>query len=176
MPIKGHEGSYEVSDLGRVRTIERRVANGVGVRRVSARLRRLYVGPGKVSVNLSRRNKPETRSVPRLVLEAFIGPCPPGHEACHNDGNLTNNRLDNLRWDSHIENIADKFRHGTDHNINKTHCKRGHLLVEPNLKPAQLAKGGRSCLACSREYALARSQRRAFDPARADDRYRELGL
>ncbi len=48
----------------------------------------------------------------RLVLETFIGPCPPGMEACHNDGNRLNNSLDNLRWDTHKANIEDAIRHG----------------------------------------------------------------
>lgn len=51
-------------------------------------------------------------SVHRLVLEAFIGPCPPGMEACHNDGNPRNNALSNLRWDTSENNSADKIRHG----------------------------------------------------------------
>ncbi len=45
------------------------------------------------------------------VLEAFVGPCPEGHEAAHGDGNKHNNALNNLRWATHAENIADKQRH-----------------------------------------------------------------
>jgi hypothetical protein len=52
-------------------------------------------------------------SVHRLVLEAFIGPCPEGMEACHNNGVRTDNRVENLRWDTHDENMHDAFRHGT---------------------------------------------------------------
>lgn len=33
-------------------------------------------------------------------------------ECCHNDGNPVNNRLDNLRWDTHQENQRDALRHG----------------------------------------------------------------
>lgn len=51
--------------------------------------------------------------VHRIVLEAFIGPCPPDMQACHNDGNRINNRLANLRWDSRKANERDKIRHGT---------------------------------------------------------------
>lgn len=51
--------------------------------------------------------------VHRLVLEAFVGPCPEGMEACHNDGDCTNNRLENLRWDTRLSNIHDKQAHGT---------------------------------------------------------------
>lgn len=52
-------------------------------------------------------------NVHRLVLEAFVGPCPDGMECCHNDGDRSNNGLDNLRWDTHSENCQDASRHGT---------------------------------------------------------------
>ncbi len=48
-----------------------------------------------------------------LVLEAFVGPRPKGAFACHYDGDPTNNRLSNLRWDTWASNIADMRRHGT---------------------------------------------------------------
>lgn len=51
--------------------------------------------------------------VHRLILEAFIGPCPEGLQVCHNDGDPSNNRLDNLRYDTCKGNEADKARHGT---------------------------------------------------------------
>ncbi len=53
------------------------------------------------------------RLVHRLVLEAFVGPCPKGRECCHNDGNPGNNNLSNLRWDTHRANMGDRSRHGT---------------------------------------------------------------
>ena len=52
-------------------------------------------------------------AVHRLVLEVFVGQCPDGMEACHNDGNPSNNNLNNLRWDTHKNNIKDKIPHGT---------------------------------------------------------------
>jgi hypothetical protein len=49
----------------------------------------------------------------RLVAVAFLGPPPfPEAEACHDDGNPRNNRADNLRWDTHAENMRDIARHG----------------------------------------------------------------
>ncbi len=51
--------------------------------------------------------------VARIVLVAFVGPCPERMECCHNDGDETNNRLANLRWDTHSANLLDKRRHGT---------------------------------------------------------------
>jgi len=51
--------------------------------------------------------------VHRLVLETFVGPCPEGMEACHNDGDKSNNQVDNLRWDTHGSNMFDAISHGT---------------------------------------------------------------
>lgn len=48
----------------------------------------------------------------RLILEAFRGPCPEGMEACHfPDPDPANNRIENLRWDTHRENCLDLSRH-----------------------------------------------------------------
>jgi len=55
------------------------------------------------------------RTVHRLVLEAFVGPCPDGMEGCHNDGNPLNNALSNLRWDTRKANMADRGAHGRTH-------------------------------------------------------------
>ena len=64
-------------------------------------------------VNLSDGVRKHTKLIHRLVLAAFVGPCPPGLVCCHNDGDPTNNHVDNLRWDTYAANEADKVRHGT---------------------------------------------------------------
>lgn len=51
--------------------------------------------------------------VHRVVLLAFVGPCPDGMEGCHNDGNPANNAISNLRYDTHASNMADRRKHGT---------------------------------------------------------------
>jgi len=49
-----------------------------------------------------------------LVLETFVGPCPPECDvARHLDGNPSNNALSNLRWGTFTENESDKVLHGT---------------------------------------------------------------
>ena len=48
----------------------------------------------------------------RIVLETFKGPCPPGMECRHRDGNPANNNLGNLAWGTPTENAADRERHG----------------------------------------------------------------
>jgi len=55
----------------------------------------------------------QSKTVHRLVLETFVGPCPPGMEGRHLDGNKQNNGLENLRWGTHYENVLDSIVHGT---------------------------------------------------------------
>jgi hypothetical protein len=69
--------------------------------------------------------------ISREVLKAFVGPPPVGkNDACHNDGDRTNNHVDNLRWDSRQGNVADKKAHGT--------LIRGERLQQAKLTEAQV--------------------------------------
>jgi hypothetical protein len=74
--------------------------------------------------------------VHRLVLLAFVGPCPPEQEGCHNDGNPLNNRLGNLRWDTHQANMGDAARHGT---ASKPPVKIGERHHKATLSDADVA-------------------------------------
>jgi hypothetical protein len=47
-----------------------------------------------------------------LILTAFRGPCPPGMQACHDDGDPANNWLSNLYWGTPQQNWEDRKRHG----------------------------------------------------------------
>jgi hypothetical protein len=63
---------------------------------------------------LSSGGKQYFRLAHRLVLEAFVGPCPEGMECRHLDGDTQNNHVSNLRWGTKKENYEDKRLHGTD--------------------------------------------------------------
>lgn len=80
--------------------------------------------------------------VNRLILEAFVGPCPDGMECRHLDGVPLNNRRDNLEWNTHTENMRDRKRHGTD-NTGERHPKA--KLTEAMVREARLraSKGER---------------------------------
>lgn len=108
--ISGY-GGYEVSSLGRVRSLDRTDAAG---NRIKGRIlkSRLHTG-GYLRVNLCA-GKSRDFFIHRLVLETFIGPCPVGKEGCHNDGNRQHNAVSNLRWDTRFQNMADKKLHGTE--------------------------------------------------------------
>jgi len=109
-PIAGYPG-YEISSLGQVRSLSRVDAAGNRIKGRVLKLR-LHTG-GYLRVNLCA-GKPRDFFVHRLVLETFVGPCPPGMEGCHNDGNRQNNATSNLRWDTRVQNMADKKIHGTE--------------------------------------------------------------
>ena len=176
LPVVGHEGIYEVSDLGRVRSLDRVSARG---HRVSGRMLKLVSqakdGPdARQTVSLHKGGKQRTRLVHHIVLEAFVGPRPEGMEACHWDGDASNNRLANLRWDTHRSNEADKLRHGTWVNADKVECPRGHPLVMPNLATAEHARGHRKCRACANAYSHAHYRGIAFDGALADVMFSDI--
>ena len=147
LPIPGHEGHYEVSNHGRVRSLDRVLTYENGrVQQHKGQI--LTLTPdrgGYLQVKIGRR-----KLVHRLVLEAFVGPAPENQECRHLDGDQKNNHLTNLRWGSRRENSLDRTRHGTHRNTIKTHCRRGHKLEGPNLILAHLKRGRRGCLACDR--------------------------
>lgn len=101
---------YEVSDMGRVRSWRVR---GHTTRRSSMPHLRRPTKAGKGYFSVSGRTGVKPKYVHRLVLFAFVGPCPEGMECRHLDGNRTNNRLSNLKWGTPEENTQDKIEHGT---------------------------------------------------------------
>lgn len=122
--IPGYEGFYRVSDWGRVKTVKRysRHPKG-GMRIVQSRILKSWIvwsrkGRNRkiraLQVSFSCKGVVEAKQIHPLVLLAFVGPRPDGMDCCHNDGDPTNNRLDNLRWDTRSGNEADKRIHGTD--------------------------------------------------------------
>ena len=106
-PVKGFEGIYEVSDLGRVRSIDRIVVHKTG-RAVPVKGRIMKTGlhyKGYVRLMLSNGGDREhSYFVHRLVAEAFVPN--PGNlpEVNHKDENKANNRADNLEWCTHRAN------------------------------------------------------------------------
>ncbi len=69
---------------------------------------------GYLVITLYQSGRKAQHYVHRLVLLAFVGPCPVGMEACHGNGNRGDNSLLNLRWDTKKANQADRVKHGTD--------------------------------------------------------------
>lgn len=69
---------------------------------------------GHLFTSLFNDDGPTSFLVHRVVLSAFTGPCPEGMECRHfPDHDPTNNRLENLQWGTHTQNIADCIAQGT---------------------------------------------------------------
>lgn len=69
---------------------------------------------GHIQIDLQVDGKRIVSYVHQLVLEAFVGPCPPGMEARHfPDRNPANNFVSNLEWATHLVNMGDMEGHGT---------------------------------------------------------------
>lgn len=102
-PVKDYEGLYEVSNLGRVRSLDRKVRGGVRV--YKGKIRRLMRNwDGYLRVALTKDGNAKVFFVHRLVSMAFI-PNPEGKsQVNHIDGVKSNNVLENLEWVSASEN------------------------------------------------------------------------
>lgn len=174
--IPGADG-YEVSDLGRVRSVDRVVPRGRTPMHCRAVILAVHHDPkGYPRVNIRMNGKRGAKLLHQLVLAAFVGPCPPGMEGCHENGHSGDPRLANLRWDTPSSNAQDKLRHGTHPPSNRTECPYGHALAAPNLTAWFAAKGRRNCLACSRARAARQRAERVgatFDFQAVADRYFE---
>lgn len=80
-------------------------------------------------LNLTADGKATTFRVHRLILLAFVGPCPEGLEARHLDGIAANNHLTNLAWGTVAENTEDRKKHARYTNRNRLYTRNGRTLV-----------------------------------------------
>jgi hypothetical protein len=105
---------YEVSDHGNVRSY---LKPGNHKRKHADRPRLLAQSTrtdGRRTIGLPTADgRTTTRSVARLVMLTFVGPCPPGLEVAHLNGDAGDNRLVNLKYVTHKENESHKRAHGT---------------------------------------------------------------
>ncbi len=143
-PVPGHEGTYEVSSEGRIRSLDQ-VIRYVKKGRV---LRPGRSSNGYPSVVLAGR---DSRTLHSIVAAAFHGPCPLGMQIRHLDGNRENARIENLKYGTPAENGADTVRHGRS--IKGAAFGRSTLNVRKARRIRSL-KGKVSQSALAKEYSV----------------------
>jgi hypothetical protein len=107
---------------------------------------------GRRVVNIADGVKIKQQKVHRLVLLAFVGPCPIGMIACHNNGDHSDNRLENLRWDTHKSNSADTLIHGT-HNRGER-CGTSKMKANDVIDAVSRYRGGESSKLIASDYGV----------------------
>ncbi len=120
-PVVNFEGYYEVSDMGRVRSLGRRIRSAITHSKKQYRRPRILrggtVGGRYRNISFCVEGVETTWLVHKIVMEAFVGPTPDGLEINHKNGNKQDNRLDNLEFVTHKTNMI--------------HARETGLLVTP---------------------------------------------
>lgn len=143
LPVLGFP-DYEVSDRGRIRSLDRCVRQSTGsVRFFKGQI--LSAPPTKKGYLHTNLVNPagiaKSVYVHQIVLFAFVGPRPDGMEVRHKNGKKSDCLLSNLCWGTKLENAADREKHGTHH--------RGEKSATAKLNDAKVR-------AIRAEYALGR--------------------
>ena len=143
-PVVGFEGSYEVSNFGRVRSLARviRLSNG-RLKPIKETVLLPHLCKGYYAVRLWSKGKSHFKTIHRLVAQAFI-PNPEGKpQIDHIDTNTLNNNVDNLRWATGQENNMNPLSR-----INRSRAQmghpnyfKGHHSEETRRKLSELNKG-----------------------------------
>ena len=130
-PVVGYEGVYEVSNKGRIKSLERIV--NTKNRKIHKResIRNLKIHDGYYYITLAKNSKRETLAVHRIVAMAFLDKPNGKNHIDHINTNRLDNRVENLKWCTRLENARNPI---TRQNVILAHKNESYL------KKAQMAK------------------------------------
>lgn len=113
--IINYQGVYQISNLGRVRSLSRTYKWGVATCKIKEKILKPIIEK-YARVGLCQNGKCKLFSIHRLVAEAFIEN--PNNYKCvmHEDDNTLNNNVNNLKWGTHAMNSHDMKLKGTARN------------------------------------------------------------
>jgi len=121
--IKGYVGYYQVSNLGRILSLQRKYSTIKFCVESILKLRKDKYG--YLRCNLCRKSKRTYKCTHRLVAEAFIPNSDNKLQVNHKNGIKTDNRVENLEWCTakenvyHRDNVLGKHNRGENHNLAK---------------------------------------------------------
>lgn len=152
-PVPGWDGVYEVSDQGRVRSLDRVLTTATGQRNWRGRVHRLDTDKdGYPCIKLGGANG-KRAAVHQLVMAAFVGPRPQGQEVRHLNDIRDDNRLANLAYGTRSDNMYDCIRNGSHNRASRDKCCRGHEFKPETMRIRINKANGRTfryCMICDR--------------------------
>lgn len=104
-----------------------------------------------------------------LVAITYLGEKPDGLEVCHGSLGSSDNRVTNLRYDTHQNNQLDQIKDGTHYQARKTQCDSGHEFTPENTR-IRSDNGGRRCLQCETDQRVERLARMREHASRGEFR------
>lgn len=150
LPVPGYEETYEVSDVGRVRRIKE-CGTGRRAGPIPRSLNPHFDRDGYKRIELRSNCKGRILLVHRLVLAAFVGPCPDGLQVNHKNGVRDDNRIQNLEYVTPSENNRHSYRI-----LKKKHWK-AKLTEEQAASIRRLLAEGHAIGALSSRFVVSRS-------------------
>ena len=155
LPVNGYEGSYEVSNLGRVRTVEKNIVdiNGKHLQIKSKILKSRLSDFGYPRVLLCEKRK----VVHRLVAIAFIPNPENKAEVNHVDGCKTNNVVTNLEWVTREENMTHAFKTGLNRARKGNENRFAKLTPELIKEASDLKQAGIPLAVTARRFGVSKS-------------------
>lgn len=148
-PVPGFEGRYEVSDAGRVRSLDRMCVGRDGRSELHRGrvLKPQRLKNGYFEVSLMAPGQKRHWTVHSVVAAAFLGPRPTGHDVLHRDGNRGNNTASNLTYGTRSDNLRDCYSYGGRKG-------NGKLFRDDVLEIKRRLAAGDSCGAIAKDYGV----------------------
>ena len=111
--LPGNEGTYQISNLGRVKTLDRVIKCGKNIKKhIPEKVMAIRSHAGYKTVTIRIDSKTKVCSIHRLVAKTFL-PNPNNYKCVnHIDGNKENNAVNNLEWCNYSHNMKHAYRNG----------------------------------------------------------------